>query len=346
MWDRVVSPDADPKWKTEADLRKLIPEIEAYLRHAEHMGDEEELVAERQSRHQGRVQIEQLLIRKIPPSIRWFGFPIKTRLSAWIARRLKFVRQFYTVSVADVTEDRKRDRRRVDLDALVTSLANAIEIRDHLTAGHIERVSAYAQRLGQQSVSFGWLPESDLETLYYASILHDVGKIGVPDAILNKPGPLTSEEFDWMKRHTHYGLQMLTRYGDGILSSYAAGVLHHERMDGKGYPYGLKGDQIPMVARVIAVADVWDALTSDRPYRRRFPVNRALGILRECREDHLDPRLVDIFIDKELYVKVDDGRQADWPEGLPEVAAVLETPGPLAEPIPSTWYVRKVGQSE
>lgn len=330
----------DREFYTERDLRRMIADFEVYLKRAEKISPDEELVVEWERNGDEGLRTHRLTVRKIPPRASWRGLPIPTRMAAWFARRLGVVRQFFSVTLQDITAEEARRRARVDLDALVTSLASAIDIRDPLTSGHVERVTAYASRLGRHAAGLGLLAPSDLETLYYASILHDIGKIGVPDAILNKPGPLTPHEFETMKRHTHYGLQMLTRFAEGALRKYAVGILHHERMDGAGYPYGLRGEEIPVIARIIAVADVWDALTSDRPYRPRFSREEALELLGRMRGGHLDGRLVDIFLDRELYAQEMATRGFDWMAALPEIAAVVEPPR-APEPEASTlWYIR------
>lgn len=330
----------DQEFYSERDMRRLIPDFEVYLKRAEKIGPDEELVVEWEQRAGEEFRMQRLTVRKIPPRTRWRGLPAPTRLAAWFASRLGFVRQFFSVTLQDITAEAARLRAKVDLEALVTSLASAIDIRDPLTSGHVERVTAYASRLGQHAAAFGLLAPSDLETLYYASILHDIGKIGVPDGILNKPGPLTPHEFEIMKRHTHYGLQMLTRFAGGALRRYAVGVLHHERMNGTGYPYGLRGEEIPAIARIIAVADVWDALTSDRPYRPSFSREKALELLGQMRGSHLDGRLVDIFFDRGLYAQANATQEFAWLDALPEIASVVEAPRATGAPTSPLWYVQ------
>lgn len=156
-------------------------------------------------------------------------------------------------------------------------LASAIEIKDEYTHGHTERVTNYAVLIAQRMVENGSanFDQKFLENVHIASLLHDIGKIGVPEAILNKPGKLTPEEFEIMKRHTINGVEMLKPLKelhdalDGVRS-------HHERYDGKGYPDGLKGDKIPMVAAIVAVADTFDAIITDRPYRKGLSKKAAI----------------------------------------------------------------------
>jgi putative nucleotidyltransferase with HDIG domain len=153
-------------------------------------------------------------------------------------------------------------------------LANALEAKDPYTRGHSERVGALAGRL---ALTLG-MPAEDADTIAQAGLLHDIGKIGVPEAVLRKRGPLADDEWEMMRRHPIVGAQIVAPF-----EFFAAGALtirhHHERCDGSGYPDRLVGSAIPAGARVVAVADVFDALTSDRPYRRAVPVSHALELV-------------------------------------------------------------------
>ena len=174
--------------------------------------------------------------------------------------------------------------------AMVRALVNAVDQKDEYTCGHSLRVAYYATTLGQRL----GLGEVDLQMLQWASLLHDVGKIGIRDNVLKKEGKLTPEEFGHIKEHpvrSHKVVQevpQLLQALDGILH-------HHERYDGSGYPTGLKGEQIPLQARIIQIADVFDALTSNRSYRKAFDWQRALGILQEEAGKTVDPRLQKTF---------------------------------------------------
>ncbi|MBF0385020.1 MAG: HD domain-containing protein [Candidatus Omnitrophica bacterium] len=156
-------------------------------------------------------------------------------------------------------------------------LSSAIEAKDKYTHGHTERVTKYASAIAHQMVNNGTVrfPETFFDNLYIASLLHDIGKIGAPELILNKPGILTKEEHDIMKQHTVRGSELIKPLNlhhevvDGIL-------YHHERYDGTGYPEGLKGDEIPVSAAIISVADSYDAMTTDRPYRRALNESKAV----------------------------------------------------------------------
>lgn len=178
-------------------------------------------------------------------------------------------------------------------EAAFMALALTIEARDPLTKGHCERLAAYAVRVG---AAIG-LPDEDLEALHRGGYLHDVGKVGVPDAVLLKPGPLTAEEFELMKKHTEIGdslcapLQSLRKVRPIIR-------FHHERVDGSGYPNGLRGDEVPLLAQVVGIVDVFDALTSQRPYRGALaPEEAARHLLREAERGRFARCYVEAFLD-------------------------------------------------
>ncbi|MDM7324856.1 MAG: PAS domain S-box protein [Thermus sp.] len=176
-------------------------------------------------------------------------------------------------------------------DLTLWGWARAVELRDQETAGHTERVTELAVRL---SKALG-VPEEDLEHIRRGAILHDVGKIGIPDSILLKPGPLTEEEWAIMKKHPVYAYEWLSGI-PFLKKALEIPYAHHERWDGSGYPRGLKGLEIPLFARIFAVVDVYDALTSDRPYRKAWPKEKALAYLREQAGKGLDPEVVVTFL--------------------------------------------------
>ena len=173
------------------------------------------------------------------------------------------------------------------------ALALTIEARDPTTRGHCERLAKWAVQLGR---ALG-LPPDDLDALHRGGYLHDVGKIGIPDAVLLKPGPLTAPEFEQMKRHTEIGdtlcapLQSLRDVRPIVLS-------HHERLDGSGYPQGLRGDHVPVLAQIVGVVDVYDALTSNRPYRNALePETAARHLVREVEGGRFARGHVEAFLD-------------------------------------------------
>jgi HD-GYP domain-containing protein (c-di-GMP phosphodiesterase class II) len=173
----------------------------------------------------------------------------------------------------------------------LTALAAAVAAKDSETGAHTERVGELAVRIARRV----GLPEERMEVLRWAGRLHDLGKIGVPNRILGKPGPLTPAEFDVMKQHPVRGWRVAVRAG---VLAQAAPIIraHHERLDGSGYPDGLRGEAIPLEARIVAVADVWDALTSDRPYRKAMPLAQAVAVIRAEAGSRLDPRCVDALL--------------------------------------------------
>ncbi|MBZ5680167.1 MAG: HD domain-containing protein [Acidobacteriia bacterium] len=183
-------------------------------------------------------------------------------------------------------EDLKRaaDENRALFMGSIQMLAGAVDEKDPYTRGHSDRVTRYSLLIAKEMA----LPASFMETLQISAQLHDVGKIGIEDQILKKPGALTAEEFEVMKTHTTKGANILRPVTQ--LAEMLPGIeLHHEALDGRGYPYGLQGDQIPLLARVIAVADTFDALTTNRPYQHAHTPEDALKIIQNLAGKRLDP---------------------------------------------------------
>ena len=190
-------------------------------------------------------------------------------------------------------------------NAVINIVADLVEYRDGATGGHISRTKKYLQhlidRLMEEDIYGDMISAWDMEFLLLSSQLHDVGKIAISDSILKKPSKLTDEEFTIMKTHTQVGVdainQMERQTTDDRFFQYAkifAGT-HHEKWDGSGYPYGLKGIDIPLEGRLMAVVDVYDALVSARPYKEPFTPDKAAEIIEEGRGTHFDPQLVDVF---------------------------------------------------
>jgi len=171
--------------------------------------------------------------------------------------------------------------------SFVRSLVSSLDAKDPYTRGHSERVALIAQRIGREMK----LPDDDLRDIYLSGLLHDIGKIGVNDEIIRKPGSLTAEEFEQIKKHPIIGYNILA--GLKNLKRVLPGVRnHHEAFNGTGYPDGLAGESIPMMARIMAVADSYDAMGSDRPYRKGMPLEKLEAILRGGAGNQWDPRVV------------------------------------------------------
>jgi len=188
-----------------------------------------------------------------------------------------------------------RDEQNLQLlDSYFSTLAAALDARDPYTAGHSVRVAHYAVEIGRKAN----LPASELQNLRKCALLHDIGKIGVRDSVLLKDGLLTAEEFAQMKKHPALGEAILRQVQPSeAMAPLLPGVRsHHERYDGKGYPDGSAGDNTPLFGRIIAVADAFDAMTSDRPYRQGMPIAKALSILSEGRGSQWDPQFAELFI--------------------------------------------------
>jgi len=176
-------------------------------------------------------------------------------------------------------------------DSTLEGWSKALELRDEETEGHTQRVTDLTIRLARRM----GLDGDDLVQIKRGALLHDIGKMGIPDGILNKPGPLTEVEWDVMRKHTIYAYQMLAPIAY-LKPALAIPCCHHERWDGSGYPLGWRGQDIPLPARIFAVADVWDALSSDRPYRKAWPKERVIEHLESHKGVHFDPAIVDEFI--------------------------------------------------
>jgi putative nucleotidyltransferase with HDIG domain len=202
-------------------------------------------------------------------------------LATWAAKQV-------AVALYNARFIKRQKQERMDI---ISSFVHAVERRDFYTYGHSQHVAEYAKVLGE---AIG-LPEDELDKLYNGGLLHDIGKILIPDRVLLKPGKLTQEEYEIIKEHPIQGVNMIQHIAS--LQEYLPIVRHHhERLDGKGYPDGLKGENIPLLARIVCIADAFDAMTSKRVYRSNMPFQTALEELVRCSGTQFDPDLVAVFV--------------------------------------------------
>ena len=210
----------------------------------------------------------------------------------------------YRHNLEDMVDEKTREVVALK-NAVIKTTAELVEYRDETTGNHIERTQLYIKILIAGAKKHGVYAEElsllDEDLVIQSSQLHDVGKISIKDSILLKPGKLTPEEFETMKAHTTYGESIIVNIKksttDSAFLEYARifAVTHHEKWDGSGYPHGLKAENIPLLGRIMAIADVYDALITDRPYKKAFPHSKAVTIIEEGKGSHFDPALVDLF---------------------------------------------------
>ena len=210
------------------------------------------------------------------------------------------------LGIEDIIHERTESLKRLK-NSIVYVLSNIVENRDKMTGNHLERTTNYIRMLLKEMRRRGMhldeIEQWNLEEVILSSRLHDIGKIVITDVILNKPGTLTKEEYNTMKTHATDGERIIK---DIMAKSDEVSFLkhaklfagyHHERWDGQGYPYGLSGADIPLQGRIMAIADVYDALVSDRPYKKAFPHEMAVEIIKESKGKQFDPKIADIFLD-------------------------------------------------
>lgn len=202
---------------------------------------------------------------------------------------------------------------------IILTLGEVVETRSNETANHVRRVAEFARIL---AIKFG-MEEEEADLLRMASPMHDVGKIGIPDTILNKPGRLTPEEFEIIKKHTVLGHEILKHSNRPIMK--AAAIVaheHHERWDGKGYPRQLSGEDIHIYGRIICITDVFDALGSDRVYKKAWPLEKILELFHAEKGKQFDPRLTELFLDSlDEFLKIKEA----YPDGeIPNLAKIAD----------------------
>lgn len=193
---------------------------------------------------------------------------------------------------------------------IIQRLGRAAEYKDNETGLHVIRMSHYSRLLG---LAFGFT-ELESELLLHAAPMHDVGKIGIPDNIILKPGKLDAQEWDVMRKHPGIGAEIIGKHDSNLLElARIIALTHHEKWNGSGYPRGLQGAEIPLAGRIVAIADVFDALTTKRPYKEAWPIEKATDLIRKESGIHFDPHLAQLFLDDNTFSKVLSVRQ-QWSE--------------------------------
>jgi putative two-component system response regulator len=234
------------------------------------------------------------IIKPISPPI------VHARVRAHLA--LSDQRRYLEHLVVERTSELECSNRQLEQTHLIMlqQLGRAADYRDNETGMHIVRVGNFSKLLGLAS---GFL-ESQAELLMYASMMHDIGKIGIPDHVLLKPGKLTGEEFEVIKKHPEIGAGIIGDHDAEVLKmAKQIALTHHEKWDGQGYPSGLSGEDIPIVGRIVAIADVFDALTCIRPYKRAWSIESALELITDEAGKHFDPGLVKLFLNMEAELR-------------------------------------------
>ena len=218
-------------------------------------------------------------------------------MAAWI-EFLQMLAQEAAIAIHNARLFEQLQRSNTELsvayDSTLEGWALAIDLRDHETHGHSVRVAEMTVRLARVL----GVPQSDQIHIRRGALLHDIGKLGVPDAVLHKPGPLTDDEWVIMRKHPVHAHEMLSSI-PFLRPAIDIPRFHHEKWDGTGYPEGLAGTSIPLAARIFAVVDVWDALGSDRPYRKAWDREKILNHIQGLAGTHFDPQVVDAFMGME-----------------------------------------------
>ena len=245
-------------------------------------------------------------------------------MASLLAAPMYLTYRTYKVYMGRIQDQQRHVAQVSDLHlATIEALALAIDAKDQTAQSHIRRVQVYASGLAR---ALG-MPDAEIQGVKTAALLHDIGKLAVPEHILSKPGPLTQEEFQKIRIHPQVGAEIIS----GVPFPYPVAPLilsHHERWDGKGYPAGLKGDEIPLGARILSVVDYFDALMSERPYHKAMSLEAAIGLLRQESTKALDPRVVQTFIDTYPTLAAEADASVEPPRKLTRVPTHAPTAAP------------------
>jgi putative two-component system response regulator len=225
------------------------------------------------------------------------------------------------LAIDEIVRERTAQLQRLQ-NSIVSVFANVVENRDKGTDGHVERTSAYIKILidamKERGVYSDEISGWDVDKIISSARMHDLGKISITDIIMNKPERLTDDEYELVKTHAIEGERIIdeiilsTGEGEFLRNARLFAGSHHERWDGNGYPRGLKGDEIPLQGRIMAIVDVYDALVSERPYKKAFPYEDAVKIIMESAGKHYDPQIAEVFFQvKDLFKAIRDGQQCD-----------------------------------
>ena len=253
------------------------------------------------------------------------------RMLGSLASSLTMAREqvvFHNRVLDEKVRERTEELRETQLE-IIRRLGQAAEFRDDDTGLHITRMSRFSARLAMEA----GISIKECEALLHAAPMHDIGKIGIPDNILLKPGKLEDEEFEIMKTHTTIGAELLSGSNSQVMElARGIALAHHEKWNGRGYPNGFAGEDIPFLARVCAICDVFDALTSERPYKKAWTPEDAFDLLRKEAGQHFDPNLVELFLKIEPEIRVlmkdRDALLAWTPQLVVERRAALEVAQP------------------
>jgi putative two-component system response regulator len=226
---------------------------------------------------------------------------VKARVQTHIALRMaQRELQQHRDKLEEIVLERTCELREAQIE-ITSRLVQAAEYHDHQTSRHVTRMAHYCVIIGRAH----GMREHELTLFFHASAMHDIGKLGVSDVILHKKGTLTPDEFEEMKRHTLIGADLLYGSDNELMNmAHLIALTHHEKWDGTGFPLGLKNEEIPFTGRIAALCDVFDALSSRRPYKEAWPLSEAKKVIVEQRGIHFDPYIVDLFLDN--YSKIED----------------------------------------